>query len=163
MRGLEAAEVVEGETIRKMLMDEPFGPLDPGTRQDVQLFLLELWEEFMMTIFFVTHDLEEAVFLGSRLLVLSQFYSDDRGDLASTNRGSKIVCDHATKSDGQIYSTMEKSTSQFAELIAQVRAEGFDPEYTQHVSEFNLEHRHSFQTLTLDEHAYGIDADAEKA
>jgi NitT/TauT family transport system ATP-binding protein len=38
-----------------LLMDEPFGALDPGTREDMQIFLLNLWEEFKMTIFFVTH------------------------------------------------------------------------------------------------------------
>jgi NitT/TauT family transport system ATP-binding protein len=61
-------------------MDEPFGALDPETRESMQLFILELWEEHRMTIFFVTHDMEEAVYLGNRVLVLSQHYTDDRGD-----------------------------------------------------------------------------------
>ena len=62
-----------------LLMDEPFGALDPETRESMQVFLLELWEETSMTIFFVTHDMEEAVYLGTRVLVLSQYYLDDRG------------------------------------------------------------------------------------
>lgn len=60
-----------------LLMDEPFGALDASTRQDMQLFLLELWQETRMTILFVTHGLEEALFLGSRVVVLSQYYRSD--------------------------------------------------------------------------------------
>ena len=64
---------------RIVLMDEPFGALDAGVREDMQVLLLELWEAYGMTVFFVTHDLEEAVYLGTRVLVLSQYYTDDRG------------------------------------------------------------------------------------
>ncbi len=76
-----------------LLMDEPFGALDPETREDLQLFLLDLWETEKLTIFFITHDLEEACFVGSRMFVLSQYYSDDRGDHHEVNRGGKIVAD----------------------------------------------------------------------
>ena len=69
---------------RVLMMDEPFGALDPETREAMQVFLLELWEEQRMTIFFVTHDMEEAVYLGTRVLVLSQHYIDDRGARASS-------------------------------------------------------------------------------
>ena len=58
-----------------LVMDEPFGALDPDTREDMQLFLMELWEQEKMTVFFVTHDLAEAAFLGTRLVVLSQYYT----------------------------------------------------------------------------------------
>ena len=134
-----------------LLMDEPFGALDPGTREDVQLFLLELWETHRMTIFFVTHDLEEAVFVGSRLLVLSQYYQDDRGDGEDVGRGARIVADHHLQMKPR--STRAKQTAEFGDLIAQVRREGFEPAYRQHVSEFNLRHPDSFQTLTAEEHA----------
>lgn len=53
-----------------LLMDEPFGALDPGTREDLQLTIIETFEEQKTTIFFVTHDLEEAIFVGTRLLAL---------------------------------------------------------------------------------------------
>lgn len=133
---------------RILLMDEPFGALDPGTREDMQLFILELWEEFGMTIFFVTHDLEEAVFLGTRIIVLSQFYTDDRGD-GFDLRGARIVADYPLSRKAS--STVVKEQAQFGELIQQIRQEGFNPGYRRHVSAFNLLHNDSFQTLTKQE------------
>ena len=77
-----------------LLMDEPFGALDPDAREDLQRFLPELWESRRMTIFFVTHDLEEALFVGTRILVLSQYYTDQRGERPGLRRGAKLVADH---------------------------------------------------------------------
>jgi len=57
---------------RVMLMDEPFGSLDAQTRLQMQELLLEVWNEFGMTILFVTHDIDEAVFLGSRVAMLTR-------------------------------------------------------------------------------------------
>jgi NitT/TauT family transport system ATP-binding protein len=53
------------------LMDEPFGSLDSQTRNDLQAFLLGLWETQKVTIIFVTHNVDEAVFLSDDILVLS--------------------------------------------------------------------------------------------
>ncbi len=136
-----------------LMMDEPFGALDPDTREDMQLFLLELWEQQKMTVFFVTHDLEEAVFLGTRIIVLSQYYQDDRGDTPTPNRGAKIVADYQLPRAA--LSTDVKRSPEFAELVARIRREGFDPEYRRHVREFNLSHPHSFRTLTEDEQRSG--------
>ncbi len=56
---------------RIILMDEPFGALDPPTRSRMQDNLVELWREQSPTIFFITHSIEEAVFLGDHILVFS--------------------------------------------------------------------------------------------
>ena len=54
-----------------VLMDEPFGALDALTRERLQLELLNIWRETNKTIFFITHSVEEAIFLGSRVIVMS--------------------------------------------------------------------------------------------
>ncbi|MEM7002669.1 MAG: ABC transporter ATP-binding protein [Pseudomonadota bacterium] len=54
-----------------LLMDEPFAALDPHTRKRMQGYLLEIWQNMDITIMFVTHDLEEAVLLADRVLVLA--------------------------------------------------------------------------------------------
>ena len=54
-----------------LLMDEPFGALDSQTRIIMQENLLKLWREFKITVVFVTHDIDEAVFLADRILLMS--------------------------------------------------------------------------------------------
>jgi ABC-type nitrate/sulfonate/bicarbonate transport system ATPase subunit len=56
---------------RIILMDEPFGALDPTTRLHMQELLVDLWKEAQATVFFVTHSIEEAVYLGDRVYVFS--------------------------------------------------------------------------------------------
>lgn len=56
---------------RIILMDEPFGALDPTTRLHMQELLVQLWKEAQATVFFVTHSIEEAVYLGDRVYVFS--------------------------------------------------------------------------------------------
>ena len=55
-----------------LLMDEPFGSLDALTRLELEDTVLQLWEELRTTILFITHDIEEAVYLSDRILLLSQ-------------------------------------------------------------------------------------------
>ena len=54
-----------------LLLDEPFGALDALTRKELQNWLLKVWEEFGRTVMFITHDVEEAVYLADRVIVLS--------------------------------------------------------------------------------------------
>jgi len=56
---------------RIILMDEPFGALDPTTRLHMQQLLVDLWKEAEATVFFVTHSIEEAIYLGDRVYVFS--------------------------------------------------------------------------------------------
>ncbi|APZ90641.1 ABC transporter ATP-binding protein [Fuerstiella marisgermanici] len=57
---------------RIILMDEPFGALDPHTRMQMQDLLVNLWREVQATVFFVTHSIEESVYLGDRVFILSR-------------------------------------------------------------------------------------------
>jgi NitT/TauT family transport system ATP-binding protein len=56
---------------RIILMDEPFGALDPATRLSMQDLIVQLWRELQATVFLVTHSVEEAVYLGDRVYVMS--------------------------------------------------------------------------------------------
>ncbi|HVX93517.1 MAG TPA: ABC transporter ATP-binding protein [Polyangia bacterium] len=55
---------------RILLMDEPFGALDAQTRAQMQSYLLQIWKQVDITIVFITHDLDEAVYLADRILIL---------------------------------------------------------------------------------------------
>ena len=73
-----------------LLLDEPFGALDPGIRKDMHALVKSLWREEGLTIFMVTHDLSEAFSLGSRLWV----FDKTRHDPQAPNRyGSTITYD----------------------------------------------------------------------
>jgi len=54
-----------------ILLDEPFGALDALTRAMMQRWLLDIWQRYKRTVLFITHDLDEAIFLGDKVLVMS--------------------------------------------------------------------------------------------
>lgn len=56
---------------RVMLMDEPFGSLDAQTREMMQELLLEVWDQYRATVIFITHDLDEAIFLSDKIIMMS--------------------------------------------------------------------------------------------
>lgn len=61
---------------RILLLDEPFGALDPGIRSDMHELVLSLWREHRLTIFMVTHDIKEGFYLGTRLWVFDKTRHD---------------------------------------------------------------------------------------
>ncbi|WP_326537843.1 ABC transporter ATP-binding protein [Pseudorhodoferax sp.] len=75
---------------RMLLLDEPFGALDPGIRKDMHVLLLELWRETRLTVFMVTHDLSEGFHLGTRLLVFDKLRIDPQAPQAY---GARITYD----------------------------------------------------------------------
>ncbi len=131
---------------RLLMMDEPFGALDDSTRQDMQLYILEQWQEHKMTVFFVTHDLEEAVFLGTRILVLSQYYQSDNAAQA----GAKIVTDIPTPGPHP-HNSAFKYSPELNELIRRIRQDGLEPTHHQHIRDFNLRHADSYRTVTRED------------
>jgi NitT/TauT family transport system ATP-binding protein len=68
-----------------LLMDEPFAALDALTRRTMQQELLSLWEQLRFTVLFVTHSIEEAIIVGSRILVLSPHPGRVRAELNAGN------------------------------------------------------------------------------
>jgi NitT/TauT family transport system ATP-binding protein len=70
-----------------LLMDEPFAALDALTRREMQEELLGLWEQFRFTVLFVTHSIEEAILVGSRILVLSPHPGRVRAELDASRFG----------------------------------------------------------------------------
>jgi NitT/TauT family transport system ATP-binding protein len=70
MRKRLAIAMVFANDPRILFMDEPFGSLDYYTKIELQNQLLDIWEKNQKTVFFVTHDLEEALFLSSRIIII---------------------------------------------------------------------------------------------
>lgn len=92
---------------RILLLDEPFGALDPGTRLSMHDFLMDLRTETGMTVFMVTHDLEEGFKLGDRVLV----FDKPRWDPTNPDIiGATITYDFDARNGGIPYQTIEEET-----------------------------------------------------
>jgi NitT/TauT family transport system ATP-binding protein len=128
-----------------LLMDEPFGALDHNRRLEMQLWLLEQWENYRMTIIFVTHDLEEACYVGTRVLGLSQYWSDNQG---KPGVGAVIVTDLPTPG-GHPKPTAIRATIPFHALLEQVRHDALDPDNRQRLQHFNLAHQDALKPEPL--------------
>ena len=100
---------------RILLMDEPFSGLDPQSREVLQLLLLDIQKRTGITIFFVTHDLEEAVFLGTRILVFSQEEGQEGAALVHEERIPRFDSRRA------------KETPEFNAIVHILREKGFKP------------------------------------
>ena len=94
---------------RILLMDEPFGALDHQTRELMQELLLGIWEDERKTVLFVTHDIDEAIFMGNRVVVMSA-------------RPGRIKCDLPVPLPHPRHYSM-KTTPAFAELKARLTEE----------------------------------------
>lgn len=106
-----------------LLMDEPFAAVDAQTRADLEDLILNIWKKYSMTILFITHDIDESVYLGQRVVVLSN---------SPTTVQKELVID-LPESRNQITT---RSSERFNELrkhvwreiqVAKGRAVGVDP------------------------------------
>jgi NitT/TauT family transport system ATP-binding protein len=77
--GMQQRLAIAQSLIKKpqiLLLDEPFGALDPGIRADMHELILDLWQQTKVTIFMITHDLKEGFYLGTRLIVFDKIRHD---------------------------------------------------------------------------------------
>lgn len=87
-----------------LLMDEPFGSLDPDTRDTLHDELLHIWRETSKTVLFVTHEVEEAIMLGDRILVMS----------SDPGRVSEVV-------DVSLDRPRQRTDIEFVEYVSEIR------------------------------------------
>jgi len=101
---LSLAQSVIGEP-QVLLLDEPFGALDPGVTADMHRLILKLWNMNRMTIVMVTHDLRESFYLGTRLLVFDKPRIDPQ---APDRYGATVTYDIPLKGHRQASSPMAR-------------------------------------------------------
>jgi len=101
-----------------LLMDEPFAALDALTRRKMQEELLQLWDELRFTVIFVTHSIEEAILIGTRILVLSPHPGQVKAEL------NAHAFDHASQG-GEAFQALQRRIHDmlFAERIEEERAD----------------------------------------
>jgi NitT/TauT family transport system ATP-binding protein len=92
---------------RILLMDEAFSALDPGTRSSLQRLLRSVWSELRPTVIFVTHNTAEALFLGTRLIVLARTGDGDEC-------GSRVALDMKLPEAGM---SLNRNGKEFLDLV----------------------------------------------
>lgn len=101
---------------RILLLDEPFGALDPGIRADMHELVLNLWRELHLTIFMVTHDLKEGFSLGTRLWVFDKLRHDPQ---APNRYGAGITYDLSVgQVDHSLLQEIDNSVNAIPEPLA---------------------------------------------
>lgn len=99
-----------------LLLDEPFGALDPGIRKDMHKLVLELWRTYKLTVFMVTHDIHEGFYLGTRLWVFDKIRIDAQ---APERYGSTITFDLPVgKVDQESYEEIDDSLTESRQLLS---------------------------------------------
>ncbi|MDF1780114.1 MAG: ABC transporter ATP-binding protein [Alcanivoracaceae bacterium] len=99
---------------RVLLLDEPFGALDPGIRADMHELVNDLWQRNNLTVFMVTHDLKEGFALGTRMLVFDKVRRDAQ---APNAYGATITYDLPLTKDRPSLATIEDELKQTRELM----------------------------------------------
>lgn len=99
---------------RILLLDEPFGALDPGIRADMHQLILQLWREHQLTVFMVTHDLSEGFYLGTRLWVFDKLRRDNQ---APNAYGASITYDlPVTRRKNEMPTELQTITKEIQDL-----------------------------------------------
>ena len=97
-----------------LLMDEPFGALDAQTRSIMQEELLKIWSQFKTTVIFVTHDIDEAIFLADRVVVMRTLPGgikrEVRVELPRPREPSMIKSDTFNRYRGEIFELIREET-----------------------------------------------------
>lgn len=89
-----------------LLLDEPFGALDPGIRADMHALVLDLWKQHQLTIFMITHDLKEGFSLGTRLWVFDKLRHDPQAPKAY---GARVTYDIPVgQADRSLYRQLDR-------------------------------------------------------
>ena len=108
--GMQQRLAIAQSLLRKpavLLLDEPFGALDPGIRADMHKLVLDLWREHQLTVFMITHDLKEGFYLGTRLWVFDKVRHDPQAPGAY---GARITYDIPVgQADRSLYREIDQS------------------------------------------------------